>query len=954
MSSRLTQAASLTRVIIKHGGKRLLLASLASVCLLLCGRPSVAQSLTDKLSAEDPANLAAEARASGNIVRGAILFHQGNINCAKCHRPTAASERLGPDLSRIEPTATDAYLIESILQPSKSIKAGFESSMLLTKEGQVYSGIILREDAEQITIRDVKNLDQPFTVQRANVDELKPATVSSMPANLADELKDRQQFLDLLRYVMDLKERGPEETAQPTASVVRELAPELHGLVEIQRRNCIACHGADDSAVNLTPKKAPDLNWSGRNLNPEWMERFIRDPHLVKPGTTMPTMVSANHEDRSQIATAITHFLVGKSGNQFTAQAIDANAAASGKELFHTVGCVACHVPRNQDGSERPLADSQALGDLSTKYNVTALVEFLEDPVRVRASGHMPNMRLTHREAIDIANFLLQSTPTVVATWELDPDLAEAGRSLFVQNNCHQCHKDVVEAIEPARKYITLDQANPTHGCLSQTAGDWPDFSLSDLERTNIRAALASLSTELTPAQRIDVSLQSFNCLACHERDQLGGVSSLRNPHFQTTNLNLGEQGRIPPRLTGVGAKLKPQWLREVLVTGRTIRPYMKTRMPQYGVENIEHLIDLFQTVDQLPETKFAEFHEPEVVRKKGLELAGTNGLNCVSCHTYQYKLSDTMPAVDLTEMADRLEKDWFYQYMLAPQKFSPNTVMPSFWPRGVAVRKDLEGSAEEQIEALWQYLLDGRQAPMPQGVVREPLRIVVAEEAQMLRRSYPGIGKRGIGVGYPGGVNLAFDAEQLRLHALWTGGFADPGGVWTGQGAGNVHPLGRPIEFSKGPDLDDQQRPWIVDEGRPPQHQFQGYLLDDAQRPTFRYVFDSVEVQDYFQEAIDESNQQTHLRRTLILHSPNGRKQLRFRIASADRIVKHDQDYAVGDRLKVRLLTEQQPVIVTSESNGQSLELHFDLPAGDGAAHGLAEKQATKLVIEYRWEAKQ
>ena len=61
-----------------------------------------------------------------------------------------------------------------------------------------------------------------------------------------------------------------------------------------------------------------------------------------------------------------------------------------------------------------------------------------------------------------------------------------------------------------------------------------------------------------------------------------------------------------------------------------------------------------------------------------------------------------------------------------------------------------------------------------------------------MLRRSYQGIGKRGIGVGYPGGVNLAFDAEQMRLAMIWKGKFADPSGVWRGQGSGNVRPLGR------------------------------------------------------------------------------------------------------------------------------------------------------------------
>ncbi|MBL8852794.1 MAG: hypothetical protein JNK57_02365 [Planctomycetaceae bacterium] len=946
--SKLLASVIRTRMLVNRLALCVVLASVVIAILLLSGTQAFAQSLTEKLLAEDPVKLAEEARTSGNIVRGAILFHQGNINCVKCHRPTAAQERLGPDLSRIEPTATDAYLIESILQPSKSIKTGFESSILLTADGQVYSGIVLREDDQQVVIRDTKNLDQPVTVLRADVEELKHGTVSSMPANLADELKDRQQFLDLLRYVMDLKVRGPEVVVEPSASVARELAPELHGLVQIQRWNCTACHhgnDAEDGGVNLAAKQAPNLNWSARHLNPAWMEQFIRDPHAVKPGTTMPNMLPENQADRAQTATAITHFLVSANDNQFAPQALDPAAVASGYELFHSVGCVACHAPRNRQGVEQSLADSQALGDLANKYNVVGLVAFLEDPLLVRASGHMPNMRLTHREAIEIANFLLQAAPEDAAPWKLDLELAQAGRVLFVQNNCHHCHQNFVPDAEPSRPLVTLDKLNPARGCLSGIAGEWPSFPFTDTERQNIHAALSRLSTALTPEQQIDVSLQSFNCLACHERDSLGGVSSQRNPHFQTTNLNLGEQGRIPPRLTGVGAKLKAQWMREVLVTGRTIRPYMKTRMPQYGVENIEHLIDLFQAVDKLSETKFAEFNEPEVVRKKGLELAGTNGLNCVSCHTYQYKLSDTMPAVDLTEMAERLEKDWFYQYMLAPQKFSPNTVMPSFWPRGIAVRKDIEGTAEDQIEALWQYLLDGRQAPMPHGVVREPLRIVVAEEAQMLRRSYPGIGKRGIGVGYPGGVNLAFDAEQLRLHALWQGGFVDPGGVWTGQGAGNVHPLSRPIEFSKGPDLDDQTQPWVVDEGRPPRHQFLGYSLDDGQRPTFRYVFDTVEVQDFFQEVIDEPNQSTHLRRTVLFNAPEGRKQLRFRLASADRIVSQDQEYAVGDdRLKLRILTAQRPQIVDHGNEGQTLEIHFDLAPG----------QSPELVVEYRWESKQ
>ena len=207
------------------------------------------------------------------------------------------------------------------------------------------------------------------------------------------------------------------------------------------------------------------------------------------------------------------------------------------------------------------------------------------------------------------------------------------------------------------------------------------------------------------------------------------------------------------------------------------------------------------------------------------------------------------MPGVDLTEMAERLHKDWFFQYMKSPQAISPNTVMPSFWPGGKAIRKEiLDGDTNQQIGAVWEYLQDGRQARVPRGLRREPIELLAGDDrAAMLRRSYQGIGKRGIGVGYPAGVNLAFDAEQLRLAMIWKGKFADPAGVWRSQGHGTVRPLGAQlIRFEAGPELDSSQSPWVVDDGRPPRHRFTGYFLDDMDRPTFTYQLDDVGVEDF------------------------------------------------------------------------------------------------------------
>ncbi len=924
---------------------------LAILLLILPCRLGIAQSLTEKLLAADPTQLAEDARARGNIVRGAILFHQGNINCAKCHRPTSEQERLGPDLSRMDATATDAYLIESILKPSQVIKKGFETTVIASSDGRVFNGIILEQNAQRIVLRESKNLDQPITLARDEIDEIRPGTLSSMPEKLADELKDRQQFLDLLCYVIDIKERGPESLVNPARTERRELAPELLGVSLIQQMNCIACHGAGElekSLLTIVPaKQAPRLKWSAAKLSPRWLEKFIANPQAVKPGTSMPHVLLGDDAKRSLAGQAITHFLLEEANNQFVDQEIDLTAVSRGFDLFHSVGCVACHSPRDEFAGERPLVNSQALGELVEKYNIDGLVDFLENPLQVRPSGHMPNMRLTHREATDLANFLLQKKQVATTNWSFDPDLAKQGRLLFHENRCQNCHTDFEAKSTQSVRSIELGNLNLKHGCLSETAGDWPQFQFQQTERQAIQAALQRLTAKsevwaLTREQQLDVNLQSFNCLACHDRNQMGGVPPERNPHFKTTNMNLGEQGRIPPTLTGVGAKLKEKWMREVLVTGRTIRPYMKTRMPQYGEENIGHLIELFQLLDHMPETQFAEFDDQEQMRKQGLELAGTKGLNCVSCHTFQYQLSDTMPAVDLTEMAERLEKDWFYRYMLAPQTYSPHTVMPSFWPAGKAVRKDIAGTPNDQIEAIWQYLLDGRQAAAPHGVVREPLEIVVEQEAQMLRRSYPGIGKRGIGVGYPGGVNMMWDAEQLRLHAVWKGKFVDPGGVWSGQGAGNVRPMGPTIEFTSGPELDDQLRPWIVSEDRPIHHQFRGYELDALRRPKFRYTFESVAVEDYFVEFVDATINAIQFKRSLTFTAPQERKGLRFRIAAGAKISSTEQQcFTVDDRLTIHIASAHSPILVDAGDIGARLEIQFDLAAGE----------TEELVLEYRWE---
>jgi len=208
-------------------------------------------------------------------------------------------------------------------------------------------------------------------------------------------------------------------------------------------------------------------------------------------------------------------------------------------------------------------------------------------------------------------------------------------------------------------------------------------------------------------------------------------------------------------------------------------------------------------------------------------------------------------------------------------------------------------------------------------------LEIVVKDEAQMLRRKYPDIGKRGIGVGYPGGVNIAFDAEQLRLATIWRGRFVDPGSVWKGQGSGVVKALGKTIGFAKGPDLDDQLKPWVwTEEGRPDDHQFKGYSLDAKRQPTFQYEFDSVAATDFFEPIpakdsnAGQGGQKTQLKRTVILTSAKQRQGLRFRLGTGKKIKQvSERVFAIDGKLQIRLEPGQQAKIADI-GDGQSIEL--------------------------------
>jgi len=173
---------------------------------------------------------------------------------------------------------------------------------------------------------------------------------------------------------------------------------------------CAACHeGISASGQGVIA--APRLEEAAWRLAPEHLLSWIADPHATQPGTKMPDVFAPYPELRQEAAEAITAYLTQRAELGFQREVVDEASRARGKTLFHAVGCVACHAPKQPalDGGETPEGGDGVVGldHVANKYSLASLSDFLFQPLRIRPAGRMPDMGLTHREADDIASYLV-------------------------------------------------------------------------------------------------------------------------------------------------------------------------------------------------------------------------------------------------------------------------------------------------------------------------------------------------------------------------------------------------------------------------------------------------------------------------------------------------------------------------------------------------------------------
>lgn len=157
------------------------------------------------LSPEEMTKVMAEVKTIGNAARGEAIYRRQALLCQSCHAIGAVGGVVGPDLLSIGSSAPVDYIVDSLIEPSKKIKEGYATTLVNTRDGGVFSGFLVREDAREVILRDATGHVQ--SIPAADVTSKQSIPVSLMPPALTATLR-RDEFIDLVRFLSELGKEG--------------------------------------------------------------------------------------------------------------------------------------------------------------------------------------------------------------------------------------------------------------------------------------------------------------------------------------------------------------------------------------------------------------------------------------------------------------------------------------------------------------------------------------------------------------------------------------------------------------------------------------------------------------------------------------------------------------------------------------------------------------------------
>jgi len=480
---------------------------------------------------------------------------------------------------------------------------------------------------------------------------------------------------------------------------------------------CVACHGSRDDKGNpskLLASSVP-LGDLGAKYSIGSLAHFLENPHEVRPSGRMPGIL--NEEEAKQVANYLLQgqwfpelavnltysYYEGKWDNlpDFAQLKPLATGRAAGFDLsvarrpedfalrfegylhIDRAGDYQFHLTSDDgsklflddklavvnDGLHAPTTASAPVTLTKGAHKLTAGVFNASAGVELRIEIEGPG--LSRQDVAELVTITPQRNPKPAEKpvppeenddFPIRPELVEKGRELFASIGCANCHSlnNGGKPIASHKVAPALNRLRGASGCLAvEPTNRLPWYSLSAAQRGALVAAIkAKPIANPTPEEIITLTMTTLNCYTCHQRGREGGVEEGINGSFGTVQPEMGEEGRLPPALNDVGAKLRPDYLQHIFNNGAHDRPYMLTRMPRFGANNVPGLIEAFAKADKdkvAPVAKVSFSKPMNRVKSEARKMCGGSSLGCVKCHTFAGHKAEGVQGIDMLLMPRRL-----------------------------------------------------------------------------------------------------------------------------------------------------------------------------------------------------------------------------------------------------------------------------------------------------------
>lgn len=398
--------------------------------------------------------------------------------------------------------------------------------------------------------------------------------------------------------------------------------------------------------------------------------------------------------------------------------------------------------------------------------------------LQVQQPTVMPNLRLSWDESRDVASYLMMQAHEDAAYPDAeyldDSNLAKQGQALVKHFGCAGCHE--ISGFENEGKIgtdLTKEGSKPIErldfgllttqakhegwynakGFFDRKLADpsvWdqgkvkeplerlrmPNHELSSEEINQLTTFLLGSVESVIPTthhyapddDREEIQkgwwlVAKYNCMACHQFSP-GQETVLENlPLYQDPD----SRDQLPPSLVGEGARVNPNWLSRFLRnpalsetdTNRNgVRPYLKARMPSFGLSDgeIQQLVRFFNALSKQPLPYTAVPPDPLSSQELTMarELFTHQAAPCLRCHATGDAATDAdSSAPNFLLVPERLRSDWTKRWIVHPETIRPGTNMPSGlfrqqdqrWVFGLADVPSLRSYTKDHAELMVRYM---------------------------------------------------------------------------------------------------------------------------------------------------------------------------------------------------------------------------------------------------------